>query len=73
MKADGVIPPKATLYESLNLLPEMTYDVFKAHQQMMNWLRNETAWNKHVCREIKDKTPGPLWQYRADEADGEQA
>ncbi len=50
-------------YEAPQLLEEVSYEVVGGASRWRHTLLAVMQWERHFCREIKDKFDGPLWKY----------
>jgi hypothetical protein len=53
-------------YEPPELLDEVSYQIVHGASRWRHTLLAVMEWERHFCREIRDKFDGPLWKYDPD-------
>ena len=64
--ATALTDSRSAKIERVELLEEMTPQLVGNHRSFIKNLYDDTAWERHFSREIKETITGPIWRYDPD-------
>jgi FPC/CPF motif-containing protein YcgG len=64
--ATALADSRSAKIERVELLEEMTPQLVGNHRSFIKGLYDDTAWERHFSREIKERITGPIWRYDPD-------
>lgn len=67
LHVEGALVTHDVTYQPPELLGEMNLDAMRRHRAQTRQVLDQDPWERHFCRELKQKWRGPMWRYDPDE------